>query len=177
MEHLSSNKFGHADRLSRLIPKYREPLEDTVIASLQSKGELKTFICNPIIELLVMLEKIKQEAFHDKYINNIKAKILLRDQQTKDFFSACDDVLLYREHIVILLTLQKSILKDYHAGHLGITRMKSLMHSFVYWSNMNKAIENTVKLCKGCALAAKASPVKFNRPAMVKNSFGFHQPS
>ena len=34
---MEKNKFGHADRLSRLIPKYKEPLEDTVIASLQSK--------------------------------------------------------------------------------------------------------------------------------------------
>ena len=34
------------------------------------------------------------------------------------------------------------------------------MRSFVYWPNMD--IENTVKLCKGCALAAMAPPVKFN---------------
>ena len=70
MEYLLSNKFGHADGLSRLIPKYREPLEDTVIASLQSEGELKTFICNSIKELPVMLEQIKQEARRNKYINN-----------------------------------------------------------------------------------------------------------
>ena len=44
----------------------------------------------------------------------------------------------------------------------GITRIQSLMRSFVYWPNMDKDIENTVKLCKGCALAAKAPPVKFN---------------
>ena len=43
MEYLPSNKFGHADGLSRLIPKYREPLEDTVMTSLQSE-ELKTFV-------------------------------------------------------------------------------------------------------------------------------------
>ena len=33
------SKFGHGDGLSRLIPKYKEPLEDTVIVSLQSEGE------------------------------------------------------------------------------------------------------------------------------------------
>ena len=36
------------------------------------------------------------------------------------------------------------------------------MCSFVYWPNTDKDIENTVKLCKGCALAAKTPPVKFN---------------
>ena len=35
--YLPSNKFGHADGLSRFIFKYKEPLEDTV----QSEGELK----------------------------------------------------------------------------------------------------------------------------------------
>ena len=34
MEYLPSKEFGHAGGLSRLIPKYKEPLEDTVIASL-----------------------------------------------------------------------------------------------------------------------------------------------
>ena len=87
MENLPSNKFGLAGGISRLIPKYREPLEDTVIASLQSEGELKTFMCNSIRELPETLEQIKLEAFRDKYINNIKAKILQRDQQTTDVFS------------------------------------------------------------------------------------------
>ena len=59
-------------------------------------------------------------------------------------------------------TLQKRILKDFHASHSAITRIKSLMSSFVYWPNMDKDIENTVKLCKSCALTAKAPPVKFN---------------
>ena len=59
-------------------------------------------------------------------------------------------------------TLQERILKDFHAGHLGSNRMKSLMHSFVYWPNMDKDIENAVKLCKGCAPAAKTLLIKFN---------------
>ena len=52
-----------ASELSRLIPKYWEPVEDTVIVSLQFERELKTFICNSIRELPVMLKQIKQEAF------------------------------------------------------------------------------------------------------------------
>ena len=72
MEYLPSNKYGRVDGLSRLIPKYREPFEDTVIASLQSEGELKTFIFNSIREFPVTLEQIKQEAFRDKYITRRK---------------------------------------------------------------------------------------------------------
>ena len=59
MEYQSSKKFGHADGLSKLIPKYKEPLENTVIICLQSEGELKTTLYNTVRELSVMLEQIK----------------------------------------------------------------------------------------------------------------------
>eukprot|EP00106_Octopus_bimaculoides_P012714 XP_014780156.1 PREDICTED: uncharacterized protein K02A2.6-like [Octopus bimaculoides] len=38
--------------------------------------------------------------------------------------------------------------------------MKALMRSYVYWLNMDQDIEKLVKACRGCALAAKAPPVK-----------------
>ena len=56
IEYLPLKKFGHADGLSRLIAKYKEPLKDTVITSLQSEGELKTTLCNSVRELPVTPE-------------------------------------------------------------------------------------------------------------------------
>ena len=156
IEYLPLKKFGYVDRLSRLIPKYKEPLEDTMIAFLKSEGELKTTLCNTVREHSVTLEQIKLEALCNEYINQIKVNIF-----EKDVFSICNDILLYRENM-ILSTLQKYILKDFHAGHPGSTRMKSLMCSYVHWPNMDKDIENTVKSCKSCALAAKTPLIKFN---------------
>ena len=94
-------KFSHADRLPRLIPKYKEPLEDTVIASLQSEGELKTPLCNTVRELPVMLEQLKHDTLRNDYINQIKVKIFEKDQRTTDAFSICNVVLLYRECVMI----------------------------------------------------------------------------
>ena len=111
MGYLPSNKFGHVEGLSRLIPKYKESLESTVIASLQFEGKSKITLCNSVRELPVTLDQIKQEAFRNEYINQIKTKILEKDQRTTDICSTCDDVLLYRECVVILSTLQKHILK------------------------------------------------------------------
>ena len=107
-----------------------EPLEYTVIASLQTKGEFKTTLCNTVRELPVTLDQIKQEALNDEFIR--KTKICEKDQQTSDIFSLCNEVLLYSERVIIPITLQRRILKDFHAGHSGITRMKSLMCSYVY---------------------------------------------
>ena len=146
MVYLPSNKFSYADGLSRLIPK--ESLEDTVIASLQSEGELTITLCNSVRELPMTFDQIKQEALHDEYINQIKTKILEKDQRTTDVFSTCDNVLLYREHVAIPSSLQKRILKDFYAGHPGSNKMKSLMRSFVYfqtWTKILKTQSNYVK--------------------------------
>lgn len=34
--------------------------------------------------------------------------------------------------------------------------MKALAHSYVYWSNMNKQLEELVRTCSKCQLAAKS---------------------
>ena len=123
MEFLTSAKLGHADGLSRLIPKSRELLEDTVIASLQSEKDYTQILCNTIKELPVTLE--------DSFIKEMKQKVQ-SDELVSEVFSMCNEVLLYRERVVIPATLQKKILKDSHTRHLGATRMKSLMRSYVY---------------------------------------------
>ena len=52
-------------------------------------------------------------------------------------------------------------MKEFHQGYPGIGRMKALIRSYTYWPNVDKDIEQVVKTCKGCQLAAKAPPVKF----------------
>ena len=91
----------------------------------------------------------------------MKEKLRSEDQQVSEVFSTCNDVLLYRERVVIPGTLQKRILKDFHIDHPGATRIKSLMRSYVSWKNMDRNIEETMNACRGFALAAKAPPIQF----------------
>ena len=62
IEFIPSNELRHADGLSRLIPKFNEPLEDTVIALLRSKNVIKNVLFNVVGELPVILDKISIEA-------------------------------------------------------------------------------------------------------------------
>ena len=64
--------------------------------------------------------------------------------------------------VVIPAILTKKILKDFHTGHPGMSRMKAFTWSYVYWPGMDKDIENMGKLCKSCTSVARASPIKFN---------------
>lgn len=159
LEYLPLKRIGHGDGLSRLIPTKTEPLEDTVIAALRNEEDIRTVLCCTVRNLPVTLQDIRNEAKNDEFINEAKAKIAEKNEQISASFSLCNNVRLYNERVVIPKTLQKRILKDFHRGHPGKNRMKSLMRSYVYWKNMNQDISQMVEICKGCNLAAKAPPV------------------
>ena len=118
-------------------------------------------IANTIKELPVTLLEIKSEAMNDDFITNIKQKITAKNEKVPEVFSLCDNVLLYSERVVILKKLQNRTLRDFHTGHSGINRIKSLMRSYVYWPKMDNDITDMIEKCKGCALAAKAPLTSF----------------
>ena len=132
-----------------------------MIASLRTDSEIKNMMLNAIRELPVTLKEIKREAQEDEFISAKKQKIADKNQQIADILSLYDNVQLYGERVVISKTLQKRILKDFHAGHPGMSRMRSLMQSYVYWPKTDQDISNMVDACKGCALAAKAPPITY----------------
>ena len=72
MEFLPSSKLCHADVLSRFKPKNNEPLEDTVIASLQAKVEILKILCNNVWKLPLTLEEIRYKALDDNFIVEMK---------------------------------------------------------------------------------------------------------
>ena len=62
--------------MSRFIPKIREPLEETAIASLSSKMDLKNVLYNTVKELPVTLEEIRFKAKFDEFITEKKNEIM-----------------------------------------------------------------------------------------------------
>ena len=89
IEYLPSKQISHVDELSRLVPKYSEPFEDTIIAALRTDCEIKNIIANTIKELPVTLLEIKSEAINDEFITNIKQKITAKKKgkSTRSIFT------------------------------------------------------------------------------------------
>ena len=119
-------------------------------------------IANTFKELPMTLLEIKSEAINDDFITNIKQKITAKNEEVPEVFSLCDNFLVYSERVVIPKELQNRILRDFHTGHPGIKRMKSLMRSYVYWLKMDNDMTDMIKKCKGCALAVKTPPLLSN---------------
>ena len=72
MKCLSSKEIAHVDGLSTLMPKTREPLEETLIASLRSEMDIKYVLYNTVQELPVQLEEIRYKEKFDKFITQTK---------------------------------------------------------------------------------------------------------
>lgn len=159
LQYLPSKNICHADGLSRLVKMKNEILEESVIASIRAGEEERTMMCNTISELPVTLREIRNEAEKDDFIITTKNKMLDDSQNVSNSFSIIDNVLMYNDRVVIPSSLQTRILKDFHKGHPGRSRMKTLMRSFVFWNNMDADINQKVDACKGCALAAKAPAI------------------
>ena len=160
---MPSKKIAHTDGLSRLIPDNAELLEETVIAALKQEQELMEVLINTISELPVTLEEIKKAAKTDEYRINM-SKQMKGNKKNKKLkvspFSIHDETLMYAQRVVIPCILRKKVLKEFHLGHPGISRMKSLKRIYTYWPKMDQDIEDLVRHCKGCQLAAKSPPVR-----------------
>ncbi|CAH8643202.1 unnamed protein product, partial [Schistosoma guineensis] len=66
---------------------------------------------------------------------------------------------MFGDRVVIPTTLRSKVLRQFHSGHPGINRMKSIARSYAYWPNMDKQIVDFVKRCSHCQKAAK-NPLK-----------------
>ena len=79
-------------------------------------------------------------------------------QQRKDELSIHDGCILWGNRVVVPPPGRKSVLEELHLSHPGISRMKSLARSYVWWPNMDKELEAMVKTCIQCQLNRKSPP-------------------
>ena len=102
-------------------------------------------------------DTIIQETQKDKELSQIKQE-LQKTSMNSDYI--LDNGILFKNNrIVIPKTLQPEILKELHATHVGITKMKQLARRYCTWKNIDKDIEKLVKSCQECS-KVKHSPAK-----------------
>ncbi|XP_059217636.1 uncharacterized protein K02A2.6-like [Stomoxys calcitrans] len=73
----------------------------------------------------------------------------------KDSLSYVDECLLFNARVVFPRIYRKKILKQLHRGHFAIEKCKTLARSYVSWPNIDKDIEDWVKICQNCQLVVK----------------------
>ncbi|XP_037915018.1 uncharacterized protein K02A2.6-like [Hermetia illucens] len=59
-------------------------------------------------------------------------------------------ILMWQGRIIVPDNLQEVTLRHLHRGHLGIGSMRALARYYVWWPNIDKDVEHTVKSCMAC---------------------------
>ena len=63
---------------------------------------------------------------------------------------------LWGNRVIVPPQGQAQVIAKLHEAHPGISRMKALARDYVWWPNMDRELEDTVKKCQQCQLHQKA---------------------
>ena len=78
------------------------------------------------------LHKIQIKTEKD-FIIKMEDQVKMKEKnKTSSAFSITDKVLMYMEKVVMPLSLQKRIFKEFHLGQPAISCMKSLIRGYTY---------------------------------------------
>ena len=54
------------------------------------------------------------------------------------------------KRLIIPFQVCTQLLQQLHSNHMGMEKMRFLVHELVHWVNMNAGIKNTMKQCVIC---------------------------
>ncbi|CAH8575264.1 unnamed protein product [Schistosoma guineensis] len=86
----------------------------------------------------------------------------------RDSLCVVNECLMFGDRVLVPKSLRSRVLKQFHTGHPGIKRMKSIARSYAYWPLMDQHIVDLVSKCTQCQQAAKCNakilPVPWPQP-------------
>ncbi|XP_065074578.1 uncharacterized protein K02A2.6-like [Ochlerotatus camptorhynchus] len=176
IRHVSTNDFGCADMLSRLIGRSKQQEEEYIVAAISLEKDMVSIIQNTIEQVPVSFADIKSATQADEPLQAVLQ--FIREDWPNDAQSVEDpEIRVYFNRVVVPSKFRRQILKQFHRGHPGMVRMKSIARSFVYWPGIDNDIENFVRQCTPCCTAGKA-PVKTTLESWpIFDGFGLDVPS
>ncbi|XP_055589955.1 uncharacterized protein K02A2.6-like [Uranotaenia lowii] len=172
--YVSTNEFGCADMLSRLIDRTKQPEEDYIVAAISLEEDMVSIIHDTVHQVPVSFAAIQTATKTDKALQTVLK--FIRDGwptdprsitnpdvrpylNRRDSLTHVDGCILFHERVVVPSKFRKQILNQFHRGHPGMVRMKSIARSFVYWPGIDKDIEDFIRRCTPCCTAGK-TPTK-----------------
>ncbi|KAA3671785.1 uncharacterized protein DEA37_0012508 [Paragonimus westermani] len=76
----------------------------------------------------------------------------------RDALTILDGCVMLRDCVVIPAPLRSALLRQLHVGHPGMTRVKAISRSYMFWPGIDQDIKSTVRSCESSAVVAKTPP-------------------
>ena len=150
----------NADALSRL------PLPDD---GKQRPSETGMYHVRQIESLPIMSQAVRKATQRDPTLSKVEEYVLkgwpeevpntlltYRNKQVE--LSVEQGCLLWGGRVIIPQSLKQKILANLHREHLGISKMKTLARSHIWWRGLDYDLEVLVKNCAACAAVKQAPP-------------------
>ena len=105
-------------------------------------------------ERLVILRKIvrKEEVVDNEILKNVQSEF----KHVLNELTVTKEGLILRDtRLVIPSSLQLKVMKIAHEGHQGISKTKSLLRTKVWFSSMDRKVEDLIKECAACQFNGK----------------------
>ena len=159
IEFKPTDEHANADGLSRLplVVKHEETPDSFIIGQLQA--------------LPVTTERLRVATRQDPVLSRVYDYVKEGWQGTeteaavkpfadrKTELSTAGECLLWGNRVVIPQKIQARMIEELHRDHPGVTRMKAIARSYLWWPGLDKDLENCAKSCVSCQ-AVKSSPAK-----------------
>ena len=162
--HKAGERHQNADALSRLPcnppPRERDiPMPGEVIQLLKA-----------VESMPITAKEIANQTRRDSTMSKVQQYVLMGwptsiDEHFKAFhrvkgeLSIVDNCILRGARMIIPPPLRKQVLEELHEGHPGMTRMKALARSYVWWPHLDEDIERHVGACMSCQDTRPSPPV------------------
>ena len=167
IEFRSTHEHSNADGFSRL------PLQDE--SNLEYLSATSIFNLSQIELLPVDSDKLKratqtdpclskvvtytQRGWSDKVDPELEPFSTRRNELTVE--AGC---LLWGMRVVVPQSCQKAVLGELHTSHPGMVKMKSLVRVHVWWTSIDKQIDQMVRDCEACQGIRNNPPTTFLHP-------------
>lgn len=161
---------NYADWLSRLpLPESED--KDTPVAFLNEIEFTQAEFIKEIDFASLDWRVVQKETQKDQLLNKIirqcmdgwsetqpEEEVLKSFWLKRDALTVDKKCLFWGHRIIIPEKLRALILHELHSSHFGVTRMKELARSFVWWPHIDLDIERVVKQCRPCLETRKSPP-------------------
>lgn len=145
--HRPGKKNGNADALSRLPLPYNEALGIHLLELSSGSPVTRIEIAKATADDQVL--SAVYAALSSKWPNPIPAALQPYHNVCMEL-STIDNCILRGNRVIIPAILQDRVLTSLHAAHHGLTKMKEIAKSFVWWPRINTQLINITDRCVIC---------------------------
>ena len=156
LEYRQGSMNGNADALSRLPLSGEDEEESQQVVGVH----MMELSHSPVTE-----EEVRVETAEDKILSAVMKYIsegwrgeVVKEEGLKPYLTRKNELsteggcVLWGGRVVIPEKLRQAVLEELHDVHPGMTRMKALARSYVWWPNMDQEIEQISKHCETCCV-------------------------